>query len=69
MKLATIRTAQGTRVVRVDGDTAVEVQGVSDVGELLATIGIAGAAAADGPTHRTADLDYAPLVTNPSKIV
>jgi len=69
MKLATIRTPQGTRAVRVDGDTAVEIAGVADVGELLATVGVEGAAAAAGPVHRTADLDYAPLVTNPSKIV
>src|SRR5690606_4097979 len=57
------------RVVRVDGDTAVEVEGVADVGELLATIGLEAAARAAGPAHRTADLDYAPLVTRPSKIV
>lgn len=69
MKLATIRTAGGTRVVRVDGDTAVAVEGVADVGELLATIGLEAAARAAGPAHRTADLDYAPLVTRPSKIV
>ncbi len=69
MKLATIRTSTGTRAVRIDGDTAVEIPGVADVGELLATAGIAGAAEADGPKHETADLDYAPLITNPSKIV
>lgn len=69
MKLATIRTPQGTRVVRVDGDTAIEIEGVADVGELLRTTGVAAAAEASGPVHRTADLDFAPLVTNPSKIV
>ena len=69
MRLATIRTPEGTRVVRIDGDRATEVPGVADVGELLATIGVAGAADATGPEHATADLDYAPLVTRPGKIV
>ncbi|MBO9578039.1 MAG: fumarylacetoacetate hydrolase family protein [Microbacteriaceae bacterium] len=69
MKLATIRTPGGTAVVRIDGDTAVEIPGVADVGELLATVGVAGAAEADGVVHTTADLDYAPLVTSPGKII
>jgi len=69
MRLATIRTSTGTVAVRVDGDTATEIPGVADVGELLATIGVEGAAAATGATHATAGLDYAPLVPRPGKIV
>jgi len=69
MKLATIRTPSGTRAVRVDGDIAVEIPGVADVGELLATVGIAGATEADGPVHSTAELDYAPLISRPSKVI
>lgn len=69
MRLATIRTPDGTRVVRVDGDAATEVPGFADVGALLAAGGVAAAAAADGRVHATSGLDYAPLVINPSKVV
>jgi len=69
MKLATIRTPDGTAVVRIDGDAATVVEGVADVGELLRTIGIGGVAAAAGPARPAAGLDYAPLVPEPSKIV
>jgi acylpyruvate hydrolase len=69
MRLATIRTADGTRAVRVDGDRAVET-GHPDVGALLAEPDWrAVAEAADGPTHDRAGLDYAPLVPRPGKIV
>lgn len=73
MKLATIRTAAGTRAVRIDGDvdggTAVET-GDADLRALLEQPGWAErAAAADGPTHAVADLDYAPLVPSPEKII
>lgn len=69
MRLATIRTATGTRAVRVDGDTAVET-GETDVRELLERPDWpdhAGAAA--GPVHDVATLDYAPLVPAPEKII
>src|SRR5690606_16274496 len=52
-----------------DGEVATEVVGPADVGELLATTGLRAATAADGAQHAVADLDYAPLVTAPSKIV
>jgi acylpyruvate hydrolase len=48
MRLATLRTPDGTRAVRVDGDSYVDL-GVPDVGALLADPSWAGAA---GPTVR-----------------
>jgi acylpyruvate hydrolase len=69
MRLATIRTATGTRAVRVDGDRAVET-GHADVGELLAVADWRAAAeAADGPAHDRSGLDYAPVVPRPGKII
>ncbi|MFP5021978.1 fumarylacetoacetate hydrolase family protein [Pseudonocardia phyllosphaerae] len=69
MRLATIRTATGHRAVRVDGDAAVET-GEADVRALLERPDWADHAAnADGPVHDVADLDYAPLVPSPEKII
>ena len=69
MRLATIRTATGTRAVRLDGDRAVET-GHADVGELLAVPDWrAVAEAADGAVHDRAGLDYAPVVPRPGKII
>ncbi len=69
MQLATIRTADGTRAVRLDGDTAVEV-GKADVGTLLANPGWQQRAVdVSGPTHPAGSLNFAPVVTRPSKIV
>jgi acylpyruvate hydrolase len=69
MRLATIRTATGTRAVRMDGDRAVET-GHADVGELLAVADWrAVAEAADGPAHERAGLDYAPVVPRPGKVI
>jgi acylpyruvate hydrolase len=73
MRLATIRTATGTRAVRLDGtgadDTAVET-GEADVRALLERPDWAEhAAAAAGPSHRVGELDYAPLVPSPEKII
>lgn len=73
MKLATLRTFAGTVAVRIGETTAVEIDGFSDVGGLLAdrawkTI----ARTADGlarPLDQIADIDWAPVVTAPSKIV
>ncbi len=69
MRLATVRTATGTAAVRIDGDRAVET-GHPDVGALLAhenwrTI----AESADGAAHDRVELNYAPLVPRPGKIV
>src|SRR5262245_12709494 len=73
MRLATIRTATGTRAVRLDGtgpeDTAVET-GDADVRALLERPDWAAhAAAAAGPAHPVGGLDYAPLVPSPEKII
>jgi acylpyruvate hydrolase len=73
MRLATIRTATGTRAVRLDGtgpeDTAVET-GDADLRALLERPDWAEhAAAAAGPSHPVGGLDYAPLVPAPEKIV
>ena len=69
MKLATIRTGDGTRAVRVDDDAVVET-GHRCVGELLKESdwrGVAGSAA--GPSHAVDSLDFATLVTWPEKTI
>jgi acylpyruvate hydrolase len=69
MKLATLRTAHGTRAVRLDGDVHVDL-GYADLGELLAQDDWqAKAAAASGTTYPVEGADFAPVVPNPSKIV
>jgi acylpyruvate hydrolase len=69
MRLATIRAATGTRAVRVDDSVAVET-GDADVRALLEHPDWAQrAAAAAGPSHPVAELDYAPLVPSPEKII
>jgi acylpyruvate hydrolase len=73
MRLATIRTATGTRAVRLDGtgadDTAVET-GEADLRALLERPDWAEhAAMAAGPTHPVGGLDFAPLVPSPEKII
>jgi acylpyruvate hydrolase len=70
MRLATIRSAGGTRAARVEGDSVVELAHV-DVGALLrgGTGALADAARASGPEHALAEVDFAPLVINPGKIV
>lgn len=69
MRLATIRTAAGTRAVRADGDTAVETGDVDLRALLEQPDWAARAAAANGPAHAVADLDYAPLIPVPEKII
>lgn len=69
MKLATIRTADGTRAVRLDGEVLVDL-GHADVGELFAEAEWQSrAAATSGITYPVAGADFAPVVPNPSKIV
>lgn len=68
MRLATVRTPDGTRAVRVDGDRCVDL-GVSDVGALLADASWPDAAAADGAGRPLAGADLAPVIPNPGKIV
>jgi acylpyruvate hydrolase len=69
MRLATIRTAAGTRAVRLETDIAVET-GDADLGALLRRGDWRErAAAAAGPSHPVDGLDYAPLVPAPEKII
>ncbi len=69
MRLATIRTADGTRAGRVEGDDIVLLD-ASDVGAVLRSGRDSTAVAmADGPTVAWADAHPAPLVTHPDKIV
>ena len=69
MRLATIRTTEGTRAVRIDDDSAVEL-GHPDLGALLRRPDWrAEAASADGPRHELTAVDYAPPVPSPEKIV
>lgn len=66
MKLATIRTPQGTRAVRLDGDSLVDL-GFADLGAYLA----AGSpeAPADATTYPVEGADFAPVVPHPSKVI
>ena len=71
MRLATIRINGGTRAVRVDGDTYVDL-GVTDVGALLALPGWyerAEWAGHDAPRYSATEVEVAPLVLSPDKIV
>lgn len=71
MKLATIRTADGTRAVKLDGDRLLDV-GYPDLGTLLADPdGLAAAAAvgADATAYDSAAADFAPVVPHPSKVI
>ncbi|GEL18979.1 fumarylacetoacetate hydrolase family protein [Pseudonocardia asaccharolytica] len=69
MRLATIRTATGTRAVRIDANSAVET-GETDLRALLSRPDWAAhAASAAGPAHPIDGLDYAPLVPSPEKII
>jgi acylpyruvate hydrolase len=69
VRLATVRTESGTTAVRLDADAAVEI-GAADVGALLEDPAWARRAGdADGGRHPLDQLDYAPLVVRPHKIV
>lgn len=69
MRLATLRTPEGTRAVRVDADVLVDL-GAADLGEFLARPDWAEAAAsATGRTWPADGAEYATLVPRPSKVV
>jgi acylpyruvate hydrolase len=69
MKLATIRTPQGNRAVRIDPDAATDL-GYADLVEVLRRPDWrTWAAQVDGPRHALSGLDYAPVVVAPEKIV
>lgn len=68
MRLATVRVDGAHRAARVDGEVATLLD-ASDVGELLADTEWRQRAARPGPHLPVADLDYAPLVPRPDKII
>ncbi|MCX4618323.1 fumarylacetoacetate hydrolase family protein [Streptomyces albogriseolus] len=69
MKLATLRTADGTRAVRLDGGSLVDL-GYSDLGELFAQDDWRNQAAdASGTAYPVEGADFAPVVPSPSKVV
>ncbi len=69
MRLVTIRTANGTRAGRVDGDRVVELDS-PDVGVLLSDPDWERVAAVgSGPEHALVEADLATLVPRPSKVV
>ncbi len=69
MRLVTIRTSNGTRAARLDGDRVIELD-APDVGSLLSDPDWARVAAAGGGAGRDlADADLATLVPTPSKII
>ena len=71
MKLATLRLGTSTTAARVEEDAgeAVEVS-ASDVGALLAQADWPQIAAlAAGTRHSLAEIDYAPVVPRPGKII
>lgn len=69
MRLATIRTIDGTRAVRIEEDGAVET-GEPGLDDLLSRPDWREhAASATGKRHELAELSYAPLVARPEKIV
>jgi acylpyruvate hydrolase len=69
VRLATVRTRSGTRAVRLDADAAVETGDVDVRAVLERPDWRAHAAAASGPAHQPGELDYAPLVPSPEKII
>jgi acylpyruvate hydrolase len=69
MRYATIRTGAGTTAARLDGDSLIPLD-ASDVGALLATGDPASVPVRDGSAPvPAAEADFAPVVTNPSKII
>lgn len=70
MRLATIRLDGGTRAARVDGDVYVEIEGFNDVGALLQQPEwFAVAESAAGAQHASTDVELAPVVPSPGKII
>lgn len=68
MKLATIRTSDGTRAARLTADGYVDL-GYTDVGDLLTHDDWTGRAASDGEVHPPRGADLAPVVTRPGKVL
>ena len=70
MRLATIRTGDGTHAVRVDGDTLIELD-ARDVGDLLRAGDAVGLleGVPTGVEHDLASAAFAPVVLDPGKII
>jgi acylpyruvate hydrolase len=68
MKLATVRTSGGTRAVRLSGDQHIDL-GFADVGALLSRPDWPQLARVDGPPVTAVGADFAPVITQPSKVV
>jgi len=70
MRFGTIRVDGGTAAARFEGEVAIELPGYPDVAALLAAGDPRTLGAADGGArHEIDDVDFAPVVTHPSKIV
>jgi acylpyruvate hydrolase len=69
VRLATVRTSNGTEAVRLEGEQHVRL-GFADVGDLLSQADWRRlAAGTDGDVAPAANADFAPLVARPSKIL
>lgn len=70
MRLATLRTPDGTAAARLDGDTYTLIEGCDDISELLADPDWREvAAAATGTTVPAAAADLATLLPAPGKVI
>lgn len=70
MKLATLRTHDGTIAARLDGDVLTEIPGHADVGALLANENWREIARnATGSRHRVDEAELETVVPNPSKVL
>jgi acylpyruvate hydrolase len=69
MRLLTLRTENGTKAVRQDGPTLTEIEGFTNVGELLNTANWEETAAAAGATHPAEGADLDAVVPFPGKII
>src|ERR1700734_2208081 len=68
MRLVTVRTAKGHRAARVAGEEVVYLD-APDVGALLALPDWRSLAERDGERASLAELDLAPVVPTPEKII
>lgn len=68
MRFATIRLPGNTAAVRLEGDVVRET-GYRDVGDLLQSGNWRSAPWTNRPVHRAEDVDYAPLIALPSKVI
>src|SRR5438270_13312206 len=67
MRLATARTPEGTRAVRVEGDRVIDIEPRYE--DVAALLGAGGVPAETGRETGLAGVDLAPVVTRPPKII